>query len=217
MRSHDSSGDGSAPDGGAGGGSAMTPGRHPVRVDGRWVEVPVAAMGDESLVVPVVAALVFPDDRRERLLLQRRDKPDAVRGRWEIPMGRWRAGETPTEAVTREVEEETGLRVLRVEAPHVRHEAAPERPFLALQPLAVTVGVGGAYPVLHLAFACIAAGDPRPLPGETADPGWVEIDRLQEMLAEPESFTGPALAILRTWLFPEATFAAGRPPDGGRS
>lgn len=176
------------------------PGRHLVRVDDRWVEVPVAVMGEESLVVPAVAALVFPDDRHDRLLLQRRDKRDAVRGRWEIPMGRWRAGETPAEAVTREVAEETGLRVLRVEAPEVRHEAAPGRPFLALQPLTVTVGVGGAYPALHLTFACIAEGDPRPLAGETADPQWVAIARLEEMLEEPEGFTGPALAILRTWL-----------------
>ncbi len=157
-------------------------------------------MGDENLVVPVVAGLVFPDEGRGRLLLQRRDKRDVVRGRWEIPMGRWRAGETPVEAVTREVEEETGLRVVRVEAPSREYRAAPGRPFLALQPLTVTIGVGGAYPALHLAFACIAEGDPRPLPGETAEPAWVTIERVQEMLGKPEAFTGPALAILRTWL-----------------
>ena len=178
----------------------MTAGRHLVWVGDHWVEVPVAAMGEESLVVPVVAALVFPDEGRHRLLLQKRDKPDAVRGRWEIPMGRWRAGETPVEAVTREVEEETGLRVVRVEAPAREHLAAPGRPFLALRPLAVTVGVGGAYPALHLAFACIAEGEPRPLPGETADPAWVPVALVAEMLGRAEQFTGPALAILRTWL-----------------
>ncbi|MCB2222883.1 MAG: NUDIX domain-containing protein [Actinobacteria bacterium] len=178
----------------------MTAGRHRTWVDGRWAEVPVASMGGESLVVPVVAALVFPDDRRDRILLQRRDKRDAVRGRREIPMGRWRAGETPEEALTREVEEETGLRVVAVEAPAVRHEAAPGRPFLALEPLTVTVGVAGAYPALHLCFACIAEGEPRALEGETADPEWVPVARLAGLLSSPEEFTGPALAILRTWL-----------------
>jgi len=178
----------------------MKPGRHLVKVGDRWVEVPVAAMGDESLVVPVVAALVFPDESRNRILLQRRDKPDAVQGRWEIPMGRWRAGESAVAALTREVEEETGLRVIEVDAPAVRHEAAPGRPFLALQPLTVTIGVDGAYPALHLCFSCVAVGEPRALEGETADPQWVAVAGLEGMLEAPETFTGPALAILRTWL-----------------
>ena len=178
----------------------MKPGRHPVRVAGGWVEVPVAVMGGESLVVPVVAAVVHPAGDRTRILLQRRAKADAVRGRWEIPMGRWRAGETPGEALTREVEEETGLRVVAVDVPAAAHEAAPGRPFLALRPLAVTVGVAGAYPALHVCFACEAEGDPRPLEGETADPTWVPVAGLPGMLAEASAFTGPALAILRTWV-----------------
>ena len=181
----------------------MTAGLHSVRVGKGWVEVPVAVMGDESLVVPVVAALVFADDARDRILLQRRDKRDAVRGRWEIPMGRWRAGETPGEALAREVEEETGLRVVRVDAPAVRHEAAPGRPFLALHPIAVTLGVEGAYPALHLCFSCVAEGEPQALPGETADPQWVAVTDLAGMLEDPEAFTGPALAILTTWLAAE--------------
>jgi 8-oxo-dGTP pyrophosphatase MutT (NUDIX family) len=178
----------------------MSDGTHDAWVDGRWVEVPVAAMEGEALVVPVIAGLVFPDERRDRILLQRRDKQDAVRGRWEIPMGRWRAGETPEEALAREVEEETGLRVVRVEAPAVRHEAAPGRPFLALEPITVTVGVAGAYPALHLCFACLADGEPRALMGETADPRWIAVENLEEMLEDPAAFTGPTLAILRTWL-----------------
>jgi 8-oxo-dGTP pyrophosphatase MutT (NUDIX family) len=192
----------------------MTAGRHPVRVGGEWVEVPVAMMGDESLVVPVVAALVFADDARDRILLQRRDKRDAVWGRWEIPMGRWRAGETPGEALTREVEEETGLRVIGVDTPAVRHEAVPGRPFLALRPLAVTLGVEGAYPALHLCFSCVAEGEPRALPGETADPQWVAVADLAGMLEDPESFTGPAVAILKTWLASAPTTNVRRVDDG---
>ncbi len=188
----------------------MTAGRHPVKVGDEWVEVPVAVMGNESLVVPVVAALVFADDARDRILVQRRDKRDAVRGRWEIPMGRWRAGESPGEALTREVEEETGLRVTGVDAPAVRHEAAPGRPFLALQPLTVTIGVEGAYPALHLCFSCVAEGEPRALPGETADPKWVAVADLAGMLEDPEAFTGPALAILTTWLAGELSSGASR-------
>ena len=182
----------------------MTAGRYRANVDGAWVDVPVASMEGESLVVPMVAALVSPDPSADRLLLQRRDKRDAARGRWEIPMGRWQAGETPEEAVAREVEEETGLRVVRVDAPARVHEAASGRSFLALEPLTVTVGVAGAYPALHLAFACIAEGEPRPVPGETADPRWVPVPEVIEMVGCPEQFTGPTLAILRTRLGVEA-------------
>jgi 8-oxo-dGTP pyrophosphatase MutT (NUDIX family) len=156
-------------------------------------------MGGEALVVPNVAALVHPAGDPGRILLQRRDRPgEAVRGRWEIPMGRWRAGESPEVAVAREVLEETGLEVRDVDAAAVRHEAAPGRPFLVVQPAAVTVGVEGAYPALHLVFRCSAEGDPRPLPGETAEPGWYPVDAVTEMLLRPEAFTGPALAILST-------------------
>ena len=115
---------------------------HPVWDGGAWREVPVADMAGEPLVVAVAAALVFPDQNREMILLQRRDRPDEpVRGLLEIPSGRWRAGETPAEAVTREISEETGLQVTVVEAPGRRYEAHRQRPFLVLEPLVVTLGL----------------------------------------------------------------------------
>jgi hypothetical protein len=46
----------------------------------------------------------------------------------------------------------------------------------------------------------VAEGEPRPQPGETADPRWYSVAGLKDMLQEPAQFTGPALAILRAWL-----------------
>lgn len=179
----------------------MTDARHPVWTEGGWAEVPVASLAGEPLVVPNVAGLVFSGDDRRSLLLQRRDKPgEEVRGHWEVPSGRWRAGETPWGALVREVEEETGLRVRRVQIPSSRHEAHPRRPFLSLEPPVVTVGVEGAYPALHLAFPCVAEGEPRPQPGETADPRWYPVAELPDLIREPSRFTGSTLAILRAWL-----------------
>lgn len=58
--------------------------------------------------IPCVGAVVH--DRRGRLLLiQRAQEPG--RGLWSLPGGRVEPGETDEQAVTREVWEETGLRV----------------------------------------------------------------------------------------------------------
>lgn len=59
-------------------------------------------------VVQAVGAVVVDDDGRV-LLVQRGREPD--RGRWSVPGGRLEQGETPAEAVAREVLEETGLAV----------------------------------------------------------------------------------------------------------
>lgn len=55
-----------------------------------------------------VGGVVLDDDRR--LLVVRRGRPPAA-GRWTVPGGRVEPGEGVTEAVAREVAEETGLDV----------------------------------------------------------------------------------------------------------
>jgi len=172
----------------------------PVWWDGHWIQAPVAGMGGEALVVPNIAALVLRDERAAEVLLQRRDKPEVVRGRLEIPTGRWRAGETPWEALCREVAEETGLTVRSMAGEGRRLEAHPGRPVYALEPAAVVVGASGAYPALLVAFTCVADGEPRPLTGETADPRWYPIDEVRALLADPAQFTGMAYAVLAAWL-----------------
>ncbi|MHB1001115.1 MAG: NUDIX hydrolase [Armatimonadota bacterium] len=57
--------------------------------------------------IPAVAAVVIRDG--SILLIQRGDEPS--RGKWSIPGGRVEWGETLTDAVKREVKEETGLDV----------------------------------------------------------------------------------------------------------
>jgi 8-oxo-dGTP diphosphatase len=59
-------------------------------------------------VVPCVGAVVR--DAAGRLLLIRRGQ-EPSRGLWSLPGGRVEAGETPEQAVVREVREETGLEV----------------------------------------------------------------------------------------------------------
>jgi 8-oxo-dGTP pyrophosphatase MutT (NUDIX family) len=181
----------------------MTAGRATIWSGRGWIEAPVAAMGDEALVVPNIAAIVLRDPEGSALLLQRRDKPEAVRGLLEIPTGRWRAGETPAQALRREVAEETGLEVTSIAGEGHRHEVHPHWPVWAAAPAVVVVGAEGAYPALLVTFACVAIGEPRPLPGETAEPRWYPPEQVRAMLADrPREFTAVAYAALASWLAP---------------
>jgi 8-oxo-dGTP pyrophosphatase MutT (NUDIX family) len=166
-----------------------------------YVEMPVASMKDETLVVPNIAAIVLSDDEGSAILLQRRDKPEVVRGLLEIPTGRWRAGETPAQALRREVGEETGLEVRSIAGEGRRWEVHPHWPVWAAAPAAVVVGAEGAYPALLVTFACVAPGEPRALPGETAEPRWYPRAEVLALLrSEPRQFTAVAFAALASWL-----------------
>lgn len=64
-----------------------------------------ARMGQELLLLPGVAAVIR--DESGRILLQERSSGDG----WSLPAGSIEPGETPMQAVQREVLEETGLSV----------------------------------------------------------------------------------------------------------
>ncbi len=174
----------------------------PVWTGSAWVDLPVPVSGGEAVVVPNVNALVYDSTKRERILLQRRDKPgEAVRGRLELPGGRWRAGAGPDEEIAREVLEETGVRVVAVAAGMERIEHEPHVTTVAARPIAVIAGIEGAYPSLHVLFECYGEGEPRPLPGEVADARWWPVADVKRMLeVDAGAFVWQAAAMLRAAL-----------------
>ena len=100
-------------------------------------------------MVPCVGAVVHHPDGR-LLLIRRGHAPHA--GRWSLPGGRVEAGETPEQAVEREVREETGL--------EVRAGALVGR--VRIQ------GAGVVYDVLDLACTLVRPGAD-PVAGDDAD------------------------------------------------
>lgn len=169
---------------------------------GEWFDVKLPTSGTEGLIIPNVSALVFRDEAKRELLLQRRDKPgEAIRGKLEIPSGRWRAGETPHQALQREVAEETGLQLARTDVSPTEYGTAPAL-YVASHPLFVVSGFDGGYPALLVVYECIAGvGELRSRPDETRDPGWFTIEEVKrEISANPDNFTPPAYAVLCEYL-----------------
>lgn len=174
---------------------------YPVWTGHEWVEVPIPAMEGAGLVVPNVAAVVYSETRTE-ILLQRRDKPgEVVQGKLEVPGGRWNAGESASEAVRREVFEETGISVVEMLTRSTKYDFPAGVSVEATHPSAVVVGLQGAYPAVLVAFECIGIGLPRPLVGETAAPAWWALDDVRDHLEDdPDDFVWQSVAILRELL-----------------
>ena len=122
----------------------------------------------------VVAAAIVDDlDRPTRLLAARRTEPPALAGGWEFPGGKIDPGETPIEALHREIREELGVSIRT--GPRLR---APDGD--GLWPL------GNRYR-MHVWLAVVTEGDPQPIEDHDAlqwlpssglyAVGWLPADR----------------------------------------
>jgi len=109
--------------------------------------------------VTTVVAAVIEHGGRILIAQRRNDGPHALK--WEFPGGKVEAGETPQEAVTRELEEELEIQA-RVDREIMRYEYQyPGRP-----------------PILLIFYAVEFEGEPRNLNFEQIQ--WVTSDRLRE-------------------------------------
>jgi 8-oxo-dGTP diphosphatase len=114
----------------------------------------------------VVAALVRDG---ARILMSRRRADQPMPGLWEFPGGKVEPGESPTEALAREVREELGCDVLVGHIHEVVFHAYPE------------------FDLYMLVYAAtISRGTPSAL--EVAEIAWVEAARLPELDLLPADY-----------------------------
>ncbi|MFC4337591.1 NUDIX hydrolase [Salininema proteolyticum] len=101
----------------------------------------VAQARRDGIVQLVVGAVIR--DEKGRTLLLRRPSADFYGGLWELPSGKVEPGETLTDAVSREVAEETGLHVTSTGShlgsfDYVGSSAKPSRQFTFTVAVATT-------------------------------------------------------------------------------
>lgn len=145
----------------------------------RYIEQLRERIGHSLLLLPGVAALVR--DERGHVLLQRRTDD----GGWSLPAGGIDPGETPADAVAREVREETGLLVRPVRIAGVFGGAGYRHRYPNGDEIEPTTVV----------FECaVTGGRMREQEDETAALRWVPADEAAELLPAypPELFAGGA-------------------------
>jgi 8-oxo-dGTP diphosphatase len=105
----------------------------------------------------VVAALV--SDGEGRILLTKRRSDQPLPDQWELPGGKMEPGESPAEALARELEEEIGVRPSVGKVWYVLFHRYPE------------------YDVVLLVYACRLAEQPRCI--EVGDLAWARPEELE--------------------------------------
>ena len=114
-------------------------------------------------MIPVVAALIVRDGR---LLIARRPEGKHMAGRWEFPGGKLECGESPEEAIEREIREELAAEIRAGRVYQAIAYSYPEKDVLLL-----------------FYAASIVSGEPRPV--EEAEIRWITLEELDEYTFAP--------------------------------
>lgn len=107
-------------------------------------------------MIPVVAALIVRDGR---LLIARRPEGKHMAGRWEFPGGKLEKGESPEEAIEREIREELAAEIRAGRVYQAIAYSYPEKDVLLL-----------------FYAASVVSGEPRPV--EEAEISWITLEEL---------------------------------------
>ena len=123
----------------------------------------------KPVILVVAAALIDPDGR---VLIAQRPLDKTMAGLWEFPGGKWEPGETPEQALIRELDEELGVSV--------------REPCLA--PFTFASHAYAGFHLLMPLYIC-RRWDGTPLPRVHQAIKWV---RPRDLMSDPSAFPMPA-------------------------
>ena len=129
----------------------------------------------------ILVSAVALIDRDGRVLITQRPKGKSMEGLWEFPGGKIESGETPEDALVRELYEELGI----------------ETWSSCLAPLTFASHGYSDFHLLMPLFAC-RKWDGTPTPKEGQNLKWVDVKNLKDFPMPPADI--PLIAVLRDWL-----------------
>lgn len=160
---------------------------------------------EEVFAKPCVGALITKHEGGETfLLIQTRQKEGGgdTNGMLELPAGKIREYEDIFSALRREVKEETGLTITRIEGEaQSRSLTLKGITTVSYRPYCITQNLSGAYSIILHTFLCEAQGEPLSDTDESEHIHWMKSAEVKTLVEEhPERVFFMHLHALRKYL-----------------
>ena len=149
---------------------------------------------EEKFSVPTVAMLLErknPKTKEKELLLTLRWRPDydpKYTGTWETPGGRIRAFENIEEALKREIEEETGLKVVKILSKKTKIFENKKDQAFSFETFCCEQFLKGPHPYIGFVFLVEVEGEPR-TSEEVKEVRFFTLEEVERLLKERKIYT----------------------------
>lgn len=155
-------------------------------------------MPSETLVLPNVYGLIKRRDGTG-VLIQRRWKPQTDPdnlGKWELPGGKWRAGESAADCLRRELREECGIDVSSIEGLFAQHRHLGQQVETSSPTLLVQM-LTGTTPSVLAVYSGYSDEQPAAQGDGARDANYMDVSELKSALRHhPDTFTALSFAAL---------------------